>query len=253
LLDSERLVKPRRFGRPEYVGDPVNALTIFNAKEVDEIAVLDITATLNGRGPNLELIERLTSECFMPLLYGGGVADVAMMGRLLKLGVEKVCFNSRALTSPETITAAAKEFGSQAVVVSMDVRRSLIYGERVYAERATRRTEWRPVPFAKAMESAGAGELLVTAVNCEGVWCGFDCLLTAQVAAAVSIPVIASGGCGSLRHVTAVLEAGASACVIGSMAVFQGKDAGVLIGFPSSDQVRDALPTFVHRPTSVEE
>src|SRR5687767_9406165 len=158
LFDGRGLVKTIRFRNPRYVGDPINAIRIYNEKEVDELLVLDITATPNGRGPDFAKIGELTSECFMPMGYGGGITSVAQMEQILKLGVEKVCLNTAAISDPDLITAAAEAFGSQSVVVSIDVRRTLLGGYRTYTSGGRVATRWDPVSLAKRMESLGAGE-----------------------------------------------------------------------------------------------
>ncbi|GFE82022.1 putative imidazole glycerol phosphate synthase subunit hisF2 [Steroidobacter agaridevorans] len=234
LLRGQGLVKTTRFKEPKYVGDPINAIRIFNDKEVDELVVLDITATREGRAPNFERIEEFASECFMPLAYGGGLRTVDEARRLLKLGVEKVIFNAGAWRSPEVLRQASKEFGAQAVVASIDVRRKLLGRYEVVVDSANVGTGVDPVTYAKQMEDLGVGEILLTAVDRDGTMKGYDLDLLSRVSRAVSVPVIASGGAGSLADFrAAVTEGGASAVAAGAMFVFYGPHRAVLITYPS--------------------
>jgi imidazole glycerol-phosphate synthase subunit HisF len=234
LLRGQGLVKTTRFKEPKYVGDPINAIRIFNDKEVDELVVLDITATREGRAPNFERIEEFASECFMPLAYGGGLSTVDQARRLLKLGVEKVIFNATAWRSSEVLRQASKEFGAQAVVASIDVRRKLLGRYEVVIDSANVGTGVDPVTYAKQMEDLGVGEILLTAVDRDGTMKGYDLELLSRVSRAVSVPVIASGGAGSLADFrAAVTEGGASAVAAGAMFVFYGPHRAVLITYPS--------------------
>ena len=242
-IDERRLVKTVRFRDPRYLGDPLNAVRIFNEKEVDEIVILDIRATRRSRAPDFDFIADLASECFMPMAYGGGIATLDHVARVLALGVEKVVINTAAMESPSLVTAAAKPYGSQAVVASIDVRRGWMgRGKRdVVTRSGTKSTKRGPVELARAMEQAGAGELLLTSVVHDGKMQGYDVDLIREVTAAVSIPVIACGGAGSLADLRlAVLEGGASAASAGSLFVYQGKHRAVLVNFPAPD-VRDRL------------
>ncbi len=234
LMSNGALVKTVRFKNPVYVGDPVNAVRIFNQKEVDELVLLDIEATTHHRGIDYETLEKVVSECFMPICYGGGVNTLEDMRRLFSLGVEKISLGAAAFLNPDLIRQASAEFGSQAIVVTLDVRKGLLGGYSVRTHQGTKDTRVNPVEAARNMEKLGAGEILLNSIDRDGTWSGFDLKLIRDVTNAVGLPVIACGGAGSLQDVrSAVTEGGASAVAIGSMAVFQGKDLGVLIKFPT--------------------
>lgn len=250
LLSGNRLVKTTRFERPVYVGDPVNAIRIFNDKEVDELVLLDIDATAEGRGPNLDLLADIASECFMPLAYGGGLSTVEQMGRLLSLGMEKVILNTVAVTNPAMVRAAADHYGSSSIVVSMDVRRKRWGGYRVMSHGGRRYTRTDPVRHAVAMQERGAGELLVTSVDRDGTLSGYDLELIRLVAAAVDIPVVAGGGASGLADFKSAVGAGASAVAAGALFVFQGPHRAVLITFPSRPELEEM---FRPRPTPLSE
>lgn len=234
LMSNGALVKTVKFKNPTYVGDPINAVRIFNQKEVDELILLDIEATTHHRGIDYETLEKLVSECFMPICYGGGVNSLEDMRRLFNLGIEKVSLGTAAFDNPDLIRTAAAEFGSQAIVVSLDVKKSFFGAYSVRTQQGIKDTKLSPLAAAKYVEQLGAGEIILYSIDRDGTWSGFDLKLIQDVVGAVGLPVVASGGAGSLDDIqSAVRQAGASAVAIGSMAVFQGKDLGVLIKFPS--------------------
>jgi cyclase len=242
LLKGQGLVKTVKYKDPKYVGDPINAIKIFNDKEVDELMLLDIMASVEGRGPAFETIGNVASECFMPLAYGGGIRTLDDIRTILAMGVEKVVLNTAAIASPELISEAAREFGSQAVVVSMDVKKKLFGGYEVMAARGTKKTGFEPVSFAKRVAELGAGELLLSAIDRDGTRQGYDLELVQQVAKAVNIPVIAIGGAGSVEDFIPVCKtSGAAAVAAGSMFVFTGKHRAVLITYPKRAQLERAL------------
>jgi cyclase len=233
LLKGGGLVKTVRFNSPTYVGDPRNAIKIFNEKEVDELVVLDIAATIAGRPPDFTLVSELTSECFMPMAYGGGISTLRDIERLLKTGVEKTSLNTAAFENPLLVSEAARALGSQSIVVSVDVRRGVSGKSTVFTRAGTRDTGVDPVDFAKAMENAGAGEIFLTSIDRDGTMGGYDLDLTRKVSEAVTVPVIACGGAGRTEDLgRAVREGGASAAAAGSIFVFHGPHRAVLISFP---------------------
>jgi cyclase len=221
-----------KYANPVYVGDPINAVRIFNEKEVDELVFLDISATPNSRPPNFDLIRDIASEAFMPFAYGGGVTTIDDFKQLFHLGVEKVVVNSIAAARPDLISAAAKEAGSQSVVASIDVKRNWSGSYSVYTRSGSWNTKKDPVSSAISLENAGAGEIFLTSVDRDGTMSGYDYELIKKVCDAVSIPVIASGGAGSLEHFKQAIHMGASAVAAGSMFVFHGKHKAVLITYP---------------------
>ena len=242
LLRNGGLVKTVKFGDSKYVGDPINAVRIFNEKEVDEILVLDILATRQGRGPDLPRIREIAGECFMPLAYGGGVRSLDDVASLVAQGAEKVAINTKAVEDPAFVKAAAERFGSSTIVVSMDVKSGLLGKRTVRTRGATKDSGLDPVVFARSMEAAGAGELLVNSVDRDGTMEGYDLDLVRSVAEAVSIPVIACGGAGTLTHLHEAAAAHASAAAAGSLFVFQGPHRAVLISYPTGDELRAARP-----------
>jgi cyclase len=242
LLRGAGLVKTTRFKDPKYVGDPINAIKIFNDKEVDELVLLDITATRENRGPAFSVIEEVASECFMPLAYGGGIRKVEEARRILKLGVEKVVFNATAWREPQVLSRASREFGAQAVVASIDVRRKLFGRYEVFVDGGTRGTGADAVEYAQRMENAGAGEILLNSIDRDGTMKGYEVELIAKVTSAVSIPVIALGGAGSVKDFSqAISQGGAAAVAAGSMFVFHGPHRAVLITYPGRDELARVL------------
>jgi cyclase len=242
LLRNESLVKTVRFGKYTYVGDPCNTVRIFNELEVDELVFMDITATNEGRLPNLALLADIASECFMPLGYGGGIRRFEDAQAILRLGFEKIIINSHAFEQPVFVTDLANHFGSQAIIASIDVKRDLLGHYKVYSHAGTKKTHRDPVTWAKEVEKLGAGEILLTSIDREGSWEGFDLELVKSVTEAVEIPVIAQGGAGTLNHLSEVVkQAGASAVALGSMVVFQKKGMGVLVNFPEPIQLANEL------------
>lgn len=233
LVHNRGLVKTRQFTDPTYVGDPVNAVRIFNEKEVDELMVLDIDATVKGHEPNYELIAQLAAECRMPLAYGGGVKRVEQVERIIGLGVEKVAISSAAIADPGFITAASRKVGSQSIAVVADVRADQKDGYSVFTHNGTLNTAQTPVELASMAEEAGAGEFIVNNIDRDGMGNGYDLALVAQCRAACALPITVLGGAGSLGDVKGLIEKfpiiGAAA---GSLFVFKGKYRAVLINYP---------------------
>lgn len=239
LLRNESLVKTVQFGKFQYIGDPANTCRIFNELEVDELAFLDISASISKREPNFRIIEEIASECFMPVSYGGGITSVESAERILKSGIEKVIVNSAAYEDPDLVTRLADVFGSQSVIVSIDVKTDWFGRPSCRALSGRVKMPSTPVAWAKEVQERGAGEILLTSIDREGTWSGFDIELVKSVTEAVDIPVIAQGGAGEVDDITRVVkQGGASAVGFGSMVVFQKKNMGVLVNFPDVSQLR---------------
>lgn len=241
LVQDGGLVKTTKFSRPVYVGDPINAVRIFNEKDVDEILILDIAATSERRPPNFEMIEGLAEECFMPLAYGGGITTLDQIRRILKSGVEKVVLNDAAVNNPEILKAASDEFGSQAIVVSIDATRSMMGGYKAMTKRGKLATGHSPVAAALKAEALGAGEILLNAIDRDGVMGGMDNTLIKQVASQLTVPLIAVGGVGALHHLKEAHTAGASAIAAGAFFLFQGPHRAVLISYPDRKSLIEVL------------
>lgn len=245
LVHDGGLVKTVRFKEPKYVGDPINAVKIFNEKEADELIVLDIDATAKGGEPNFRLIAQLAAECRMPLCYGGGIKTVEQAKRIIGLGVEKIALSSAALERPQLITEIAAEIGSQSVVVVLDAkRRSFGREPEVWTHNATRNTGRGVVEMAQQAAALGAGEIVVNSIDEDGQMKGYDLALASRVRAAVRLPMTVLGGAGSLADIGKLIEScgvvGASA---GSFFVFKGPYRAVLISYPAQAQKEDLIRT----------
>ncbi len=245
LLRNGGLVKTVQFGRPRYVGDPINAIKIFNDKEVDELVILDIEATKRG-SIDLGLIARINKEAFMPLAFGGGIRSEADIEKILSLGYEKVVLNSAARDEPELISRAARLCGSQSVVVCIDAKQTRLSRHSVYDYRTGRPTPDVPGEWAREVEARGAGEILLYSVDRDGTFSGYDIALIRSVANCVTIPVVVLGGARGIDDFeAAVREGGATAVSAGSLFVFHGRHRAVLITYPDKKLLRsrlDALP-----------
>lgn len=239
LLSEEGLVKGEGFKKHRYIGDPINAVKIFNEKESDELVFLDIEATKKKRDPNFQLIRDIASEAFMPFSYGGGIHHLDQAKKIFDLGVEKIVVNTAAFENPKLISEVAQIYGSQSVVVSIDVRDNFLGGKEVYVYCAEQRTKISPVEYAIRAQDFGAGELIVTSVSREGSSKGYDLELLKEVSSAVEIPVVAQGGASKLEDFSlAVKESGVSGVAAGSMFVFHGKHKAVLITYPTYSQLK---------------
>lgn len=238
LVKNRGLVKTIKFGQPKYVGDPINAVKIFNEKESDELMVLDIDATAEGREPDYQMIKNLAAECRMPLCYGGGVTTVDQFKKIISLGVEKVAISAAAVKDPELIAHAAEVVGNQSVVVVLDVRsRRFSSKYDVYIHNGTQATKQEMTVLARQFEMLGAGEIVINSIDRDGSMQGYDFKLIQQMHNAVTVPVTALGGAGSREDISELVDRfgiiGASA---GSLFVFKGKYRAVLINYPSQSE-----------------
>jgi cyclase len=237
LLSGNGLVKTEGFDRPRYLGDPRNAVRIFNEKEADELILLDVGATDSGLGPRLKLIEEIVSEAFMPVAYGGGVRDVETAKAILGCGVERVVVNTAAVEDPSCVSRLAERFGVSTVVGCVDARADGPGRWEVCTGRGRTRTGVSVVEHARRLAGLGAGEILVQSVERDGTMAGYDLKLVRTVVRAVGVPVVACGGAGTLEHLRAGIEAGASAVAAGSMFVYYGRLRAVLIGYPEPGEL----------------
>ena len=239
LVKNGGLVKTSKFANPKYVGDPINAVRIFNEKEVDELIVIDIDATASNREPDYVMIKNIAAECRMPLCYGGGVKTIEQIQKIINLGVEKVALSSAAVLSPDLIREAAERVGSQSVVVVMDVKKKGFVGSRyeVFTHNGTCPTGLNPVDFAKRVEVLGAGEVVVNSIDQDGMMKGYDLDLIGQVRANISLPITVIGGAGSVGDIATLVKTfGIIGAAAGSLFVFKGKYRAVLINYPGRSE-----------------
>lgn len=237
LVHDKGLVKTVRFKDPKYVGDPINAVRIFNEKHVDELTVLDIDASVLKKEPDYQMIEHLAAECRMPLCYGGGVKTADQAQRIFGLGVEKISISSAAVEDPTLVTRIAERVGSQSVVVTIDVKKKLLGGYEVYINNGKKGTGKNPFELAKQVQNYGAGEIVLNYIDNDGVMKGYDLHLAEKMRETITLPLTILGGAGSLDDIGALIDKfgiiGASA---GSLFVFKGVYKAVLINYPNTEE-----------------
>lgn len=236
LLDEDRLVKTCQYRNPKYVGDPVNAIRIFNDKEVDELILIDITATKNNRGPDFQLLERISSECFMPLCYGGGITNIEQAKKLFSIGIEKICIQTEFIKRPKLISELAAQFGNQSIVVSVDIKKNLFGKTNIYSPILKKTIDKQFEQYIQTIEHLGAGEVLISNVDREGMMKGLDLELIKKTALSTNLPIIANTGVGSIENIKDGFNAGADAVAVGSFFVFHGPHKAVLITYPNSNK-----------------
>jgi cyclase len=233
LLRNKGLVKTVKFKDQKYIGDPFNAVKIFNEKEVDELAFLDIDASKENREPPFDYLKEIASECFMPLAYGGGVKSIGQIKKLIQSGIEKIIVNHEALQNPEFITAATDAFGSSTIVGAIDIKKNFFGNYNVYSHVKKSTLNLDPVKHAENLQKLGVGELFINNVDHDGLMTGYDLNVIKKITATVDVPVIACGGAGTVHDIEKVIvEAHASAAAAGSMFVYHGKHKAVLITYP---------------------
>jgi cyclase len=242
LVRNNGLVKTLNFANPKYVGDPINAVKIFNEKEVDELIVLDIDASVRNKEPDYVLIKNLAAECRMPLCYGGGVKTVKQVEKIISLGVEKVAISSAAVSNPELVAQAAEIVGGQSVVVVMDIKKSPLNGNyEIWTHNGSRPTANYPAEFARKVESLGAGEVVINSIDNDGVMKGYDVALVRSIRDAITLPITVLGGAGSMKDIGDLIRTfGIVGAAAGSLFVFKGIYRAVLINYPSRSE-KDAL------------
>ena len=237
LLDNDSLYKTTNFKNPKYVGDPINAVKIFNNKEVDELILLDYTATNEDRIPNLDNIKEIVSEAFMPIGYGGGINSLDQIEKLFKIGIEKVILNTTAFSNENLLTDAIKIFGSQSVVVSIDYKKDIFGNNVIFTQGGKLKQKIDLISACKNFQEIGVGEIMINSIDREGVMNGYDISTINKINNELTIPLIASGGAGKISHLADGFKAGASAVAAGSMFIFQGKHKAVLLSYIKSDEV----------------
>jgi imidazole glycerol-phosphate synthase subunit HisF len=244
LVHNKGLVKTVKFKDPKYVGDPINAVKIFNEKEVDELIVLDIDITSQNREPNFDMIKNLAVECRMPFCYGGGVKTVEHVKKIISLGAEKVAISSSAIENPTIISDIAQAVGCQSVIVVLDVKKKLFGGYDVFTHNGKKNTGKSPIELAKQFEALGAGEIIINSIDNDGVMKGFDFNLMDKVREATSLPLTVLGGAGSLKDIEQVIQRyGVIGISAGSLFVFKGVYKAVLINYPNP---AEKLKLFEH-------
>lgn len=234
LLQDKGLVKTVNFKSPKYVGDPINAVRIFNEKEVDELAFFDIDATVLKKEPDYVLIEKLANQSRMPLCYGGGVKTIEQAQKIFGLGIEKIALSSVVMQNPQLVTQIAERVGSQSVIVVLDIKKKLLGGYEVYTHNGKKSTGINPVKFVKELQQLGAGEIIINSIDQDGVMKGYDLNLIDKIAETISIPLTVLGGAGSLSDIEKVIDKyGVIGVAAGSLFVFKGPYKAVLINYPT--------------------
>lgn len=249
LIQNKGLVKTVQFKNPKYVGDPINAVRIFNEKQADELMILDIDATAKRMDPDYALIEKLASECRMPLCYGGGIKTVEQAQKIFSLGVEKVALSSAAIENPSIITEIAERVGSQSTVVVLDVKKKLFGGYEIYTHNAKKSTGKNPLQWAEYCQKMGAGELVINAIDQDGMMKGYDLELTAKIRSKISTPLTVLGGAGHLDDIGLLIQNfGIIGAAAGSLFVFRGVYKAVLINYPDPESKENLIKTNLKTP-----
>ena len=242
LLRNGALVKTIKFKIFNYIGDPANTVRIFNELKVDELVILDITSSNNHCKQDLKCLKEIAKEAFMPLSYGGGIDCLDKAKKIFDLGYEKIVLNTHAVKNKKLITEIANIYGSQAIILSIYYKKNFFGKKNVYINSGKINSKLDPIEWAKEAEKLGAGEILLTSIDHEGTWGGFDYDTIGLISKNISLPVIANGGAGSLNHILRALnDFGASAVALGSMVVYQKKEFGVLINFPDKKKIEELL------------
>lgn len=246
LIRDKGLVKTVKFKEPKYVGDPINAVKIFNEKEVDELTVLDIDATIEGREPDYQAIENLASECRMPLCYGGGIKTVEQAQKILSLGVEKVSFSSSAIENPNLISQLSKRVGRQSVVLTLDVKKKFLSKKyECFIHNGTKNTKLCPFEFAKKAQALGVGEIVINSIDQDGMMTGYDLEFVSRFKSQINVPVTVLGGAGHIGHLQQLIsQEGIVGAAAGSLFVFKGKYRAVLINYPNKQDKAEILSSL---------
>ena len=235
LLHKKGLYKTKKFKEPTYIGDPINAAKIFNEKKVNELVVFDIDASVKNFEPNYRIIGNIVSECFIPITYGGGVKSINQMEKLFKLGIEKISLSTEIILNPNFLTEAANIFGSQSVVVTLDVKKDFFGRKRIYIYNGNKNTNIDPLKFVKQVVNLGAGEIIINSIDLDGTMNGFDIILLKEIKSTIKVPVIGLGGAGNESHINDVfIKSSIDGVCCGSLFLYQGPLRSVLINYPFS-------------------
>lgn len=232
---GDKLVKTVQFKKPNYIGDPINAVKIFNDKEVDEVVLLDIRATQDKREPNYNKIEEICSEAFMPFAYGGGVQTIEQVNRLFNLGIEKIVLNSVLADSLNLISQIASRYGSQSIIASIDVKKDLLGRTRIYSHSGCKKNKLQLDEYINIIVKKGIGEIFLNSINKDGTFQGYDLDLVTKVSKISSVPVVICGGASDLNNFREAIDNGASAVAAGSLFVYRGDSKGILINYPNKE------------------
>lgn len=241
LLSGRKLVKTVKFDSPKYVGDPINAVKIFNDKEVDEIMILDIDASINGTAPQFDYLKEVVSESFVPISYGGGITNLEQIDKLLQIGIEKIALNSVNSLGLSLITQAAAKHGSQSIIGAVDVKQNFLGQNKVFFKNKKFKTNSDLSTYVGELEKAGAGEVLINFVDRDGTYKGYDFDLIKKISAQLAVPTIYLGGAGSEQDFAKAFELGASAVCAGSLFVFHGPHRAVLINYPDRKAIEKII------------
>ena len=245
LIKAGGLVKTTQFVNPKYVGDPINTVRIFNEKRVDELIVLDIDATVEGKNPDFKMIGNLATECRMPLCYGGGIKTVEQVCEIISLGVEKVSLSSAAIENPEIVKNCAELVGNQSVVVTLDVKKT-DNDYKVYLQNGRVNTNLDPVVLVKDLQESGAGEIVVNSIDCDGIMKGYDFDLIEKIKDVASIPITVVGGAGTLSDIGELFAGfGLIGACAGSLFVFNGVYRAVLINYPTQEEKQQLFDNYI--------
>ena len=241
LLKGKGLVKTKKYAHPQYIGDPINAVKIFNDLEADELVFLDIDAANEGRTISIDLVRQIGDEAFMPFGVGGGIKDVKTAAELIGAGAEKIILNTAFIENPNLVTDVAMRLGNQSVVVSIDVNKTIFGSYYVFTKNGQKKTNINPIEAAQKAVALGAGELILNFVPNDGMMTGYNLQLIKDISSSVSIPVVASCGAGTLNHMKDAVLAGAHAVATGSMFVYHGARRGILINYPNRAELINAF------------
>jgi cyclase len=239
LLQNGGLVKTYKFKQPKYVGDPINAVKIFNEKEVDELLLLDISCSVNQSEPDHNLIHEIVSEAFMPIGYGGGIKTIDQAKRIFDLGIEKIILNTSLQTNPDLVSQISSIYGSSSVVANIDYKKNIFGKHKVFFKSGTIKSEFNPLDWALKLQDAGAGEIILNNIDKEGTYSGYDIELLSNLNNKIKVPVVISGGASSLEDFKNAIDAGASGMAAGSMFIYKRPHNAVLISYPTSSDFKN--------------